>query len=151
QAGISPWQYLLAQGTVIWRYLRLLAIPWGFTVDPQIAAPPVWLGIGAWMGLAALVALAWRRKAGVWVLAGLILLLPSSSVFPASDLAADRRMYLPLLAFAGALCVLLARWPRAMAAMAVVFAAAGFARTQVWMSDEALWREAVLRAPDKVR
>ena len=41
QAGISPWHYFLAQGAVIWRYLRLLVIPWGFTVDPEIAVPPV--------------------------------------------------------------------------------------------------------------
>ena len=152
QAGISPWHYFLAQGPVIWRYLRLLAIPWGFTVDPEIAVPPAWLGLAAWVALAALVAVLWRRKAGPWILAGLILLLASSSIFPAADLAADRRMYLPLLAFAAALCVLFERWPRSAGAAAVlVLAAVSFARTQVWASDEALWREAVLRAPDKVR
>src|SRR5207248_9768855 len=41
QAGIPATQYLLAQGPVIWRYLRLLIIPWGFTVDPEIAVPPL--------------------------------------------------------------------------------------------------------------
>ncbi len=34
-AGISPWNYLLAQGTVILRYLRLVVVPYGFTVDPD--------------------------------------------------------------------------------------------------------------------
>jgi tetratricopeptide (TPR) repeat protein len=151
QAGISPWHYFLAQGPVIWRYLRLLAIPWGFTVDPEISVPPAWLGLAAWLALAALVAILWRRKAGPWVLAGLVLLLASSSIFPAADLAADRRMYLPLWAFAASLCVVFERWPRAAAAALLVLTAISFARTQVWASDEALWREAVLRAPDKVR
>ncbi|SPE40663.1 TPR repeat-containing protein [Candidatus Sulfopaludibacter sp. SbA3] len=163
QAGISPWHYFLAQGVVIWRYLRLMAIPWGFTVDPEIAVPPVWLGLAAWAALAAVVVLAWRREAGPWILAGLLLLLPSSSLFPAADLAADRRMYLPLLAFAAAGVSLwntpLRSWlgsePRASASgLAIVLAlltGLSFARTQVWASDESLWREAVRRAPDKVR
>ena len=62
QAGISPWQYLLVQGAVIWRYLQLVAVPYGFTVDPDIAVH-LWVAIAAW---AALVAATWwllrRRK-----------------------------------------------------------------------------------------
>ncbi|MDR3703410.1 MAG: tetratricopeptide repeat protein [Candidatus Sulfopaludibacter sp.] len=151
QAGISPWHYFLAQGPVIWRYLRLLLIPWGFTVDPEIAVPPVWLGLAAWLALAALVAVLWRLIAGPWILAGLVLLLASSSIFPAADLAADRRMYLPLLAFAAAFGVMFSRWQRATIPAILALTAVSFARTQVWNSDEALWREAVSRAPDKVR
>ncbi len=152
QAGISPWHYFLAQGGAIWRYLRLLAVPWRFTIDPEIGVPPAWLGLAAWLALGVLVAVLWRRKAGPWILAGLVLLLPSSSIFPAADLAADRRMYLPVLAFAGALCSLpwgrvKALWP----ALVVVLAGVSMARTHVWRSDEALWREAVERAPHKVR
>jgi len=151
-AGISPWHYFVAQGTVIWRYLRLLAVPWGFTVDPEIAVPPAWLGLAAWLALAALVALTWKRKAGPWILVGLLLLLPSSSLFPAADLAADRRMYLPLLAFAAAFCsTMVGRLKPALPAIVLALAAVSFARTQVWMSDESLWREAVERAPGKVR
>jgi len=86
-------------------------------------------------------------------LAGLILLIPSSSVFPAQDLAADRRMYLPLLGFAAVAGLLLERVkPRALAPAAVVaLALVSIVRTQVWMTEESLWREAVERAPDKVR
>ena len=50
QAGISPWKYFLAQGVVIPRYFRLLAIPYGFTVDPEIHVPPVWLGLRGMAG-----------------------------------------------------------------------------------------------------
>jgi hypothetical protein len=44
--------YFLAQGPVIWRYLRLLLFPYGFTVDPQIPVPGFLTGIAAWAALA---------------------------------------------------------------------------------------------------
>ncbi|HEV2444831.1 MAG TPA: tetratricopeptide repeat protein [Candidatus Sulfopaludibacter sp.] len=155
QAGITPWHYFVAQGAVLWRYLRLLVAAYGFTVDPQIAAPPAALGLAGWAAIAVGVALMARRfeKAGFWMAAGFVLLLPSSSIFPAADLAADRRMYLPMFAFAAAAALLLERvkWRWAPAAVVAALAAVSVARTQVWMSDERLWREAVERAPDKVR
>ena len=151
QAGISPWRYLTAQSVVILRYLRLLIVPYGFTVDPDVHVP-LWLGILAWAALIGLVAFTWRRGQ-TWFLAGLILLIPSSTIFPAADLSADRRMYLPMLAFAAAAGLLLAQvkthWlPASVGAILLVFS---MVRTSVWMSEESLWREAVERAPDKVR
>jgi hypothetical protein len=155
QAGITPWHYLLAQGPVILRYLRLLVIPYGFTVDPDIRVPAAWLGLAAWLAILGgiVLALRWRGSWSFWLLAGFILLIPSSSLFPAADLAADRRMYLPLLAFAAAAGLLLERVkPQAIAAGAVVaLTLVSVARTQVWMTEESLWREAVDRAPEKVR
>jgi len=148
QAGISPWHYWLAQGPAIWRYLRLLVVPYGFTVDPDVRVPPVWVGIVAWAAIAAIAVAAWRAGK-VWLVAGFLLLLPSSSVFPAADLAADRRMYLPMLGFAAAAAPLAARLkPHLIVAALVVVS---LLRSQVWMSEESLWREAVRRAPDKVR
>jgi tetratricopeptide (TPR) repeat protein len=158
QAGITPWHYLLTQGTVLWRYLRLFAIPYGFTVDPEIRVPPAWLGVAAWLAIAAALAALWRwsRDLAIWIAAAALLLLPSSSIFPAADLAADRRMYLALLPLAAAAALLLVRLrantlrvvaPLVIAALVVV----SIGRTQVWASDESLWREAVRRAPDKVR
>lgn len=149
QAGISPFHYLLAQGVVILRYLRLLIVPYGFTVDPDIRVPTVWVGLLAWAAILGLAVLAWRFRV-TWALVGLILLIPSSSVFPAADLAADRRMYLPMLGFAAAVGLLLARVRLGVIA-AVVLAAVSIGRTAVWMSEESLWREAVRRAPDKLR
>ena len=150
QAGITPWHYFLAQGTVIWRYLRLIVVPYGFTIDPEIHVPPVWLGLAAWIAILALLAIPRIGNLRFWLAAALVLLLPSSSIFPAADLAADRRMYLPLLFFAGAAGLLLERvkWSPV---VILPFLIAGALRTQVWMSDERLWREAVERSPDKVR
>jgi len=156
RAGISPWKYLLAQGPVILRYLRLLIVPYGFTVDAGIHVPAVWVGVLAWAAMAALAALLWRYRRqpwATWLLAGLILLIPSSSIFPAADLSADRRMYLPMLGFAAAAGWLLTRvrTPALAAVVVVALTGVSMGRTQVWMTEESLWREAVRRAPDKVR
>jgi hypothetical protein len=155
QAGVMPWNYWLAQGPVIWRYLWLLVVPYGFTVDPEIAVPPVWIGVAAWAALAGALWVAWRGKRdwGFWLVAGFVLLIPSSTIFPAADLAADRRLYFPMLGFAAAAGIGLARVKPKAAAVLLVTAltAVAFTRTQVWMTEESLWREAVERAPGKVR
>jgi len=131
-------------------------VPYGFTVDADIHVPAVWVGVLAWAGIAGLAVFLWRHRRyawATWLLAGLILLIPSSSVFPAADLSADRRMYLPMLGFAAAAGWLLTRARTAALATVVVVALTGVSmgRTHVWMTEERLWREAVRRAPEKVR
>jgi len=157
QAGISAPAYLLTQGTVILRYLRMLVIPWGFTVDPDI---PLATGTLAFLAWAVVIGLAWaasrrfsRLREGFWFLGGLVLLLPSSSIFPAADLAADRRMYLPLIALSVVLGLALSTvQPRAVAVAAIaILAVLSFVRTQVWRTEESLWTDAAAKAPRKVR
>jgi len=156
-AGISWSSYALAQGIVVLRYLRMLVLPLGFTVDPYIAAPPVWMGVLAWLsvGLMAIAAalLAWRgQRAALWFLTGLILLLPSSSILPAADLAADRRLYLPMIGFAAAAGLLIERFPPAVAVAVVAFLAFLSAiRTETWRTEASLWEDAAAQAPLKVR
>jgi len=72
------------------------------------------------------------------------LLLPSSSVFPAADLAADRRMYLPMIAFVG-----LAQGR--IKYLIPVFLILSIIQTQAWMSGESLWKQAADQAPNKIR
>jgi protein O-mannosyl-transferase len=155
-AVVAPWKYLLAEGPAVWRYLRLLVFPYGFSIDPDIRIPAVWLGALAWMALAAAAVWLWRggrRDWRVWALGGLLLLLPSSSLIPAREFYADSRMYLPMVAFAAAVGLLLGRvkTPAVAAGLAAVLAILSCVRTTVWMSDRSLWREAVSRAPLKAR
>jgi hypothetical protein len=160
QAGISPWRYLAAQSVVTLRYLRLLIVPYGFTVDPDLNVP-LWLGLAAWAAILGVLFFVWRgvkvktiTGMNAWIMAGLILLIPSSSIFPAADLSADRRMYLPMLAFAAALGLGLVqvKTPTWLAAsLGVLLLILSVGRTSVWMSEESLWREAVERAPYRVR
>jgi len=153
-AGISPSQYLLVEGAVICRYLQLVVAPYGFTVDPDIHVG-LWVGIAAWALLAGATLWLLRRErdCATWWVAGLILLIPSSSIFPAADVSADRRMYLPMFAFAVVAALLLGRVkaPAVLAGIALVLAGLSVQRTMVWMTEESLWREAVERAPGKLR
>jgi protein O-mannosyl-transferase len=89
-AGISPLAYFSTQGTVILRYLRLVLVPYGFTCDPDIPVVRDWRAWLAWAAIVAAATLLWKvHRHGKWFAAGLILLLPSSTIFPADDLAAD--------------------------------------------------------------
>jgi hypothetical protein len=156
QAAISWQTYLAAQGVVILRYLRMLVLPWGFSIDPGIATPTAWLALLAWFGITILVVLAAFRfkqaQAGFWFIAGLVLLLPSSSIFPATDLAADRRMYLPMIAFAACAGLLLAKVrPIFLTPFFVILCVLSFMRTTTWKSEESLWTDAVEKAPGKLR
>lgn len=157
----TPWTYVVAQGISILRYLRQLVVPYGFTVDPQIEVSGITSAL-AWVAIAGLVAFAawrWRREgdaAGFWFLNGLLLLAPSSSVLPADDLAADRRMYLPLIAFAAGLGFLLeraanGRWWGSWKVVAPVLLVLSWPQIQVWRSEYSLWKQAVERSPGKVR
>lgn len=156
RSEISPLQYLAAQGVVILRYFKLLILPVGFTVDPAIRPPGPPAAVLAWAGIAALVVASLRRfrvaRAGFWFIAGLVLLLPSSSVFPAPDLSADRRLYLPMIAFAAFGGLLLFRLrPAFLVAGAVLLAALSVERTLVWRTEQSLWTDAAAKAPDKLR
>ncbi len=149
-AGISPFAYLASQGVVIWRYLRLFAIPWGFSIDPSLTQPPLWVALLAWGGLAGLCLIPFRGR--FWFLMGLLLLAPSSSILPASDLAADRRMYIPMIAFCACAGILLESVDRrAIAAIVLGLMAISIHYSILWTNPEALWAEASRLAPDALR
>jgi hypothetical protein len=149
-AGISPLAYLESQGVVIWRYLRLFTIPWGFSIDPSLTRPSLWIALVAWIALAAVCLIPFRGRR--WFLLGLLLLAPSSSILPAADLAADRRMYLPMIAFCACAGILLeAVDRRAVVAIILGLIAISIRYSILWTNPVALWSEARLRAPDAVR
>ncbi len=155
-AGISPLAYFASQGPVILRYLRLVLIPAGLTVDPDLQVITGWPAWLAWLAVLALCAAAFRLfaglRAGFWFLAGLLLLLPSSSIFPAADLAADRRIYLPMVAFAaGGAMLLYTMRTRALVVVCASLAAISISRCEIWRTELNLWSEAVRLAPDKLR
>jgi protein O-mannosyl-transferase len=104
-SGVSPWTYLLNQTLVISRYLSLVVWPSSLVVFYGWPLPltfvevvPYALLIGC-LFLATLTA--WFRSPA-WGFLGLwffIILAPSSSIVPiATEVGAERRMYLPLLA-----------------------------------------------------
>lgn len=153
---ITPIHYLRTQGIAITHYLQLVLVPWGFTIEPNLLLVNRWLYGAAWALVLAILVGFWILKKrfswAIWVVAGLILLIPSSSIFPASDLAADRRMYLPMAAFSAAFGIVTPwLWRQAPAVIAVVLAGLSIARMDVWRTEQNLWREAVTRSPSHVR
>lgn len=156
QAGVAPLDYLATQGPVILRYFRLLLAPSGYSIEPAVEVTRGWIAFAAWAAILLAAALAFRRfdkaREGFWFLGGLVLLLASSSIFPAADLAADRRMYAPMIAFGAAAGLLLDRArPPMLAAVGVLLMGLSFQRTQVWNSERELWSEAARLAPHRLR
>jgi tetratricopeptide (TPR) repeat protein len=109
-SGVTPWNYLLNQPPVILNYLRLAVWPHPLVLDygmPRSVAiaEVVPAAIAVIVLLAGTVAL-WRRHRPVAYLCTwfFVTLAPTSTVVPiATEVAAERRMYLPLAA-----CVVLA-------------------------------------------
>jgi hypothetical protein len=155
EAGVPPFAYFMTQGLAILRYLRLVALPTGFSFEPDLSVSTGFGAIAAWGGIAALAVLSFRamRGAGVWFLMMLVFLAPTSSIFPAMDLAADRRMYMAMLGAGGLAGVALAgtRYPPLLAAGAIVLAMLSWVRAGVWQSPETLWEDAMRGAPEKLR
>jgi Flp pilus assembly protein TadD len=175
---IPWWDYLHSQGWAIARYLRLALVPNALSLDYGPRPIAHWLGIPGLLLVALLATgtlLAWRRVRrwgwlaflGSWFL---LILAPSSSVVPiTSEIAAERRMYLPLAAVIVALVVAAYRlmdWgvQRGWRVLATTRTAAGiaagvvaalaaltFARSTLYRSPEAIWQNAVRHVPANAR
>ncbi len=165
---VTPLVYLANQCRVIPEYLRLIAWPAPLRLDYGLPEP---LGPGdVWPGFALLAALlglslyALRR----WPAAGFVgvtcfaLLAPSSSVVPiASEVGAERRMYLPLgviLAFGVCLARLalahvgrLRLAPLFTGLAVAALASLGVARASDYADAVTLWRADVEAAPGNAR
>ncbi len=104
--NVPAYAWWLTQTKVLWMYLKLAVWPWPLTIHyklPYLTSPASawpWLLPTALLILATLV-LWWRRNpigfVGAWVL---IILSPTLVVPIVTEVAAERRMYLPLAALA---------------------------------------------------
>jgi len=109
QAGIPATVYVLTEPGVIIRYLRLSVWPWPLSLEYDWALPTsLWTVLPSLTILVGAVlitvVLTYRQVAAsflaVWFL---VILFPTSSVIPISDVIAEHRMYLPLAAVIAAL------------------------------------------------
>lgn len=171
--GVSVWRWLLTQSEVLLHYLRLaiwpdpLVISYGWPVATGLA--DVWpFAVGAAALVLVVCVTAWvRPRAGFAAVVALFVLAPTTSVVPiVTEVAAERRMYLPLaavclaaawLAERGARWVLRRRGGTAPAARLllpawlVLLAVCAFVsreRIAVWRSPVALWEQTVEARPE---
>jgi Flp pilus assembly protein TadD len=165
---LDPLDYFRTQLGVTWHYFRLLVWPVGQVLDydwPLAVRwndPEVWVPGIAWvLLLAGLVWLARRRRgaATFWLGFALLVLLPSSSLFPIADLAFEHRMYLSVGGFAALVTLaagnLAAKAPRSVAALGLAAAVAlgwlTIQRNEVWRDPVTLWTDNLAKTPAKPR
>ena len=143
--GVSPWSYLVNQAEIITDYLRRSLWPYPLVFaygEPRALAVGDVLPEGALiLGLAALACWSWWRapRIGVLALAFFVVLAPTSSVVPiATEVGAERRMYLPLMTLV-LLVVLLGRfiW-RSTASLVSAEGAAEHAGVRRWLVGAAV-------------
>jgi tetratricopeptide (TPR) repeat protein len=162
-AWVSPWSYALTQAQAIPHYLRLCFWPSGLTFDygRTLASPSLRLLAPALAVLGLLAATVWalvRRPAlGLLGASFFAILAPTSSFVPvATEPVAEHRMYLPLipvilLAVIG-IHRLLGRWALPCClGLAGALTWATWQRNQVYLSEEALWRDTVASVPGNAR
>jgi protein O-mannosyl-transferase len=176
-AGVAADAYWLMQAKVLLVYLKLAVWPWPLTIhygrpyfDALGRAWP-WLLAAALLGVATVVLL-WRKTATGFVGAWVWLILSPTLVVPiATEIAAERRMYLPLAAIMAAIVAGIYALARGfaqlqtssavrstdgrmfavsgvMVAIGVCFAVMSVRRLAVYESGLALWQDAAMHQPD---
>jgi tetratricopeptide (TPR) repeat protein len=170
-ASVSPWEYLLNQSVMIVRYLRLAVWPRGLVLDYGEPVPLTFSDVAPYAVavtalLAATIIALVRRPAfgfpGAWFF---LTLAPTSSLVPIStEVGAERRMYLPLMAIVVLVLTTAARafrssesataadlkGPRRMAmsctvVIAAVLSVATFQRNAEYLSGLTLWQSVLDR------
>ena len=175
---LAPWAYFKMQWTIIVHYMRLAFWPRGLVLDysdwpietPWIQALPC---VTLLLGFFALTvwALCRRRWWGFWGAWFFLLLGPTSSILPLpTEPAAERRMYLPLLAI---IVVVLEgsnrvigklwdhfNWPHrfrsgleigVVAGLALAFSLATVQRNAQYRSAISIWTDVLAKRPHSLR
>ena len=148
---------------VIGKYLWLLVWPAHLSCDYSYNEIPLstWSDWGTWAAGAACLALAaaavfcYRRRPLITFLIGFFFagLAPTANIaILIGTIMAERFLYLPALAFAVAVVLVMRRFPSrwataAATVMCLAYAAATFARNFDWHDDVSLWRSAAAAAP----
>ena len=163
--GVDPWTYLLNQTVMITQYLQLAVWPralvanygWPVALTLRDVLPQA-LFITALLALTAL-ALVRRPKWGFLGAWFFVTLAPASSIVPiATEVGAERRMYLPLIALVALAVVSASLVKRAapaggavvLAVVATLFALGTFARNREYVSELVLARTILERYPTGV-
>ena len=161
QRATKSLEYLATQTQILFFYLKLIVWPVGQNVDhawpyvsslTQAVIPGLILAIvfvlGCWMTLK-------RKPLGWCILSFFLILGPTSSLLPISDLAVEHRMYLPslmvILPLTFAICWFFRNSSSGQLSVVfgliVVLCFASHLRCQVWRSKQTLWADSVAGAP----
>ena len=164
-SGASPWNYLLNQTVMITQYLRLtvwpraLVLNYGWPLPLRLGDVLPYALLITSLLVVTIVALTRQPKWGFLGLWFFVTLAPTSSIVPiATEVGAERRMYLPLIALIVAAVVAAScikrLSPTVLAVMLAIcsagLAAGTFARNREYASGLQLSRTIVARHPTSV-
>jgi len=169
-SGVPPLAYARTQLAVVAHYLRLAVWPHPLVLDYGWPLAAGWAEVArpalVVVALAAATLWALRRAPAAAFLgvAFFVLLAPTSSVLPiGNEIAAERRMYLPLAAVIAALVVAVWRMGRrvggpaarlgvpALALVAALLGLAAARRNAVYATEVGIWRDTIAKRPDNAR
>ena len=160
-SGVSAWTYLLNQAPLIVRYLRLTVWPSALVFDYGLPKTlTLWSVLPSGLlivGLLVVAAALWfvNRPAAYLATWFFVTLAPTSSFVPiATEVGAERRMYLPLVAVVVLVVVALV-WilrdrrylPTTAASLSLILAVVTFHRNSEYYDQTALWRQVLDRYP----
>lgn len=158
-SGFDPWTYLLNQPSLLLRYFRLALVPYALVIDyglpqhlsfGQVALP---FSLVAALAVAAVFSWRWNPRIGFLATFVFITLAPTSSLLPiATEVGAERRMYLPLAAMTVLGAIALTSMARrraavALIALAIVFGGLTIQRNTEYRDHLTLWQLSLERYP----
>ena len=127
---LSPFVWWATQAKVLWIYLKLAIWPWPLVIYYEMPYLTTWSAAAPWLLLTAALLigslfLLWRRYAAGFVLTSMFVILAPTSIVPiASEVAAERRMYL------------------ALAGLIALAIAGGYQFAKAWLASSVATREA---------
>lgn len=174
---VSPWTWWATQAQVFWMYLKLAIWPWPLVIHYELPLVDIWTAAWPWLFLTVLVVIStlillWSQRPTGFVAASILMILAPTSIVPiVSEVAAERRMYLPLapllaLVVVGAYCLLkrllapssagrASAGTRPLAIVVVIAAMLAFAgglvstrRLAAYENMTTLWQDTLLHQPD---
>ncbi len=160
------YQYFFTQCRALFVYIGIFLWPASLNADWNFPISRTLFQYGAIVGLLALVALAivawiYRRRfplASYGFLAYLLLMSPTSSIYPIQDAIAERRLYFSMIGllliavdFLGRVKLDRRMLAYACAAVALAAAIGTHARAAVWSDPVRLWEDTATKSPDKFR
>lgn len=162
--NVTPLRYLFTEFSVLWYYLKLLALPVGQRLDygwPVVERLWTVTNLAALCGLIALGWVGWllrgRRPLLTFGMAWFFITLSVESTLIPLDPLFEHRLYLPMFGFALVMVELLRQtpWPRGQIAVVVVLlpllALLSWQRNALWNDAVAFMEDNLRRSPDNVR
>lgn len=159
--------YFFTQLRMYFRYVGQLIWPFDLNLDPMIQPSTALSEHGSWLALVVLLLIAaacayFHRKTPLPVFGALLFFLilgPTTSFYPLTDFAAERRLYLPAIGFFlvvlwGAATLAQAKPKAAYAALgavALIYSGVTLQRALVWSDEILIWQDTVSKSPEKER